>query len=164
MSGKYLCLSISLALALAAGAGLGAEGKPDSRVAKQLDRAELKYETTGSGNFSIVQELEGGREQTVYIMSKTETYGALEIREIWTNAGSFEEEPSPESMMELLGDNDIEKIGAWNLEASDDGSYLAYFAIKVPVYLRDKDFLDMLEFAATVGDEMEAKLFDADDN
>ena len=124
----------------------------------------MKYTTTKSGNYSIDFSRDGDRQQTVYIMSKTETYGGIEIREIWSNAGTFDAEPTAKVMLELLSENDTEKIGAWNVETSDDGSYLAYFSIKVPSYVKDKDLSDLLEFASNVADEMEAKLFNADDN
>jgi len=106
--------------------------------------------------------MDGGRTQTVYIMSKTESYGDLEIREIWSNAGNFPADPTADQMKQLLDDTSSEKIGAWNIEASDNGSVLAYFSIKVPGYLRDKDLADMIDFAATVADAMKAKLFGAE--
>lgn len=124
----------------------------------------MKYTTTKSGNYSIDFSRDGDRQQTVYIMSKTETYGGIEIREIWSNAGTFDAEPTAKVMLELLSENDTEKIGAWNVETSDDGSYLAYFSIKVPSYVKDKDLSDLLEFASNVADEMEAKLFNVDEN
>jgi len=124
----------------------------------------VKYTTTKSGNYSIDFSRDGDRQQTVYIMSKTETYGGIEIREIWSNAGTFDAEPTAKVMLELLSENDTEKIGAWNVETSDDGSYLAYFSIKVPSYVKDKDLSDLLEFASNVADEMEAKLFNVDEN
>jgi hypothetical protein len=161
MIGKILSLTAALFLA---GSALAAADKADARVSRQLDKLGIKYSTTDSNNFSIERDLDGGRSQTVYIMSTTQTYGALEIREIWSNAGSLDEEPSADTMLELLEDNNTEKIGAWNVEASDDGSYLVYFSIKVPAYLKDKDFSDMIDFAGTVADEMEANLFDTDDN
>lgn len=162
MIGKVLCLSA--AFALAAGAAFPADAKADPRVAHQLDNLGVSYTATKAGNFSIEKDQDGGRTQTVYIMSKTETYGGLEIREVWSNAGSFEAEPSTEDMLKLLEDNNTEKIGAWSLESSDDGSYLAYFSIKVPTYIKDDDLGETLDFAATVADKMEASLFDTDDN
>ena len=162
MKPKTLC-AVAVFVALGA-AALAAQSKADPRIAKQLDKLGMTYTTTKSGNYSVVYDRDGGRKQTVYIMSKTETYGALEIREIWSNAGSFDAEPEAETMLELLTENDTEKIGAWNVEASDDGTYLAYFSIKAPVYLRDKDLSSALEFASTVADKMEAKLFDRDED
>jgi hypothetical protein len=162
MKGKMLCLSA--ALALAGAAAFAADGKADARVAKQLDKLGLQYTTTSSGNYSIEKDIKGDRKQTVFIMSKTETYGGLEIREIWSNAGSFDTEVPADTMLELLNDNNTEKIGAWSVEQSDDGGYLVFFSLKVPVYLRDKDLSDMLDFASTVADEMELKLFNVDDN
>ncbi len=162
MKGKTLCLIA--AFALAGGIALSAQNKADPRIGKQLDKVGVKYTTTKSGNYSIDFSRDGDRQQTVYIMSKTETYGGIEIREIWSNAGTFDAEPTAKVMLELLSENDTEKIGAWNVETSDDGSYLAYFSIKVPSYVKDKDLSDLLEFASNVADEMEAKLFNVDEN
>ncbi len=161
MNGKIQCL---LAVLLLAGASLFAADNADPRVAKQLDKIGIDYSTMESNNYSIDKDLDGGRKQTVYIMSKTETCGGLEIREIWSNAGSFPAEPTSDQMMSLFDDNNTQKIGAWVLESSDDGSYLAYFSIKVPTYIRDKDMADLIDFAAKVADDMELKLFNTDDN
>jgi hypothetical protein len=159
MIGKILSLSAALFLA---GVSLSADGVADARVAKQLDRLSIAYTTTSESNYSIDKDMDGGRTQTVYIMSKTESYGDLEIREIWSNAGNFPADPTADQMKQLLDDTSSEKIGAWNIEASDNGSVLAYFSIKVPGYLRDKDLADMIDFAATVADAMKAKLFGAE--
>ena len=155
----YLTAVLSIVSALAFAAD-----KADARVAKQLDKLGIDYSTTDSNNYSIDKDLDKGRTQTVYIMSKTETNGGLEIREIWSNAGNFKTEPTNDQMMALFEDNNSEKIGAWALESSDDGSYLAYFSVKVPTYIRDKDLSDLIDFTATVADDMELKLFNADDN
>jgi len=157
-------LLITAALALAGGSALSGEGKPDSRVAKQLDSLGLKYTTTGAGNYSLDQDLDSGRTQTVYLMSKTESYGGLEIREIWSNAGSMASKPSADQMLDLLVDNNSEKLGAWSIEASDDGSYLIFFSVKMPVSVKDQDLADMIDFVASVADEREAALFNSDDN
>ena len=81
-------LSLSAVLFLA-GLSLSADGAADARVAKQLDRLGIAYTTTNESNYSIDKDMDGGRTQTVYIMSKTESYGDLEIREIWSNAGKL---------------------------------------------------------------------------
>jgi hypothetical protein len=161
MNAKTLCISAVLFLA---GASLFAADKADPRVAKQLDKIGIEYSTTKSNNYSIAQDLDGGRKQTVYIMSKTQTIGGLEVREIWSNAGSFTAEPTSDQMLTLLSDNNAQDMGAWTIEASDDGSYLAYFSIKVPTYIRDKDLSDVIDLAATAADAMELKLFNADEN
>ena len=147
---------------LACVATLYSEGKADPRVAKALDRLGLKYSATSEGNYSLVYDLDGGRRQTVYIMSRTEKYDGLEIREIWSNAGTLCDKPSYAEMLKLLEDNNTEKMGAWSLEADDDGCYLAYFAIRVPIDMKDSDLSSMMEFAAAVADEMEASLFGPD--
>jgi hypothetical protein len=161
MSRKSLSLSAAFLFAVSF---VFAAGSPDTRIAVQLDRMGEKYTTTKAGNYSLEMDMDGGRTQTVYLMSKTETYNDMEIREIWSNAGSWEEKPSAELLMDLLTDNNTEKMGAWSIESSDDGSYLLYYSIKVPAYIQDKDLKAIIEFAATVADEKEAKVFEVDDN
>ncbi len=161
MNAKTLFLSAALVFA---GVSLFAADKADPRVAKQLDKVGIEYSTTDSNNYSIERSLDSGRSQTVYIMSSTQTVGGMEIREIWSNAGTFPAEPTSDQMMTLLKDNNSQNMGAWTLEDSDNGGYLAYFSLKVPTYLRDKDLTDLIDLAASVADEMEQKLFNTDDH
>ncbi len=134
----------------------------DPRLTKQLDRMGIHYKITDSGNYSISYDLEGGRTQTVYIMGKTETYQNTEIRELWSRAGTFDGVPSAEVMQKLLEESGQKVIGFWSIEKSNEG-YIAYFSVKVPVYLRDSDLSALLELTANVADEKEAELFNSDD-
>jgi hypothetical protein len=137
--------------------------KGDARVAAQLDRLGLHYKLTDSGNYSITFDVESGRSQVAYIMAKTETYKGLEIREIWSRAGTFEDLPESDVMQKLLEDSAGEKIGFWSIEEADNGGWTVYFSVKVPVYLKDADLKSLLELTANVGDEKEAELFNQDE-
>jgi hypothetical protein len=156
-----LVLFFFLAAAAAVSAQSSSTGDP--RVVAQLDRLGIRYKAMDSGNYSITFDVESGRSQVAYIMAKTETYKGLEIREIWSRAGTFEDLPESDVMQKLLEDSAGEKIGFWSIEEADNGGWTVYFSVKVPVYLKDADLKSLLELTANVGDEKEAELFNQDE-
>jgi hypothetical protein len=163
MKAGVLFLEALLIGLFACGSVAAQAAKTDPRVAQQLDRLGLTYKVTDSGSFSIQYDLKAGRSQTVYVMGQTEKYNDTEIRELWSRAGVFDAVPSADVMQALLEDSGTSTIGSWNLEKSDEGGYIVYFSVKVPVYLRDSDLEALLELAANVADAKEAELFNSDD-
>ena len=155
---------IAFALVLAALLPLAAQGKADARVQTLLDKNGQKFTVTKSGNYQIEIDQENKRTQLVYIMSATEKYNGVEIREIWSNAGSFPEEPDQATLLDLMTESGSNKIGCWALEAQDDGTYLLYYTIKLPISYTASDLKMMLAFAASVADERENQFFGTDDN
>ncbi len=135
----------------------------DARLTLQLDRMGIHYKITDEGNYSVDYDLKGGRRQTVYIMGQTEKYKDTEIRELWSRAGVFDDVPSADVMRDLLEESGTAKIGFWSIEQNDSGSYIVYYSVKVPVYLRDSDFSSLLDLTANVADSKEKELFDTDD-
>jgi len=162
---KRAAVLLALFFFLAGATAAFAQGtsKGDARVTSLLDRLGLHYKLTDSGNYSITFDVESGRSQVAYIMAKTETYKGLEIREIWSRAGTFEDLPESDVMQKLLEDSAGEKIGFWSIEEADNGGWTVYFSVKVPVYLKDADLKSLLELTANVGDEKEAELFNQDE-
>jgi hypothetical protein len=132
-------------------------------VAEQLDRLGLHYELTESNNYSVTYDLDGGRSQVAYVTADTETYKGVEIRELWSRAGTFDELPSADTMEKLLEDTGTEKIGSWALEKSSEDGYILYFSIRVPVSLEDSQMGALLQLAADVADQKESELFQTDD-
>lgn len=66
-------------------------------------------------------------------------------------------------MQKLLEDSGTEKIGFWAIEEADNGGYIVYFSVKVPVSLKDTDLASLLELTANVADGKEAELFNVDE-
>ena len=161
MMRKALFLTALIAL-LAAGV-LGAQEKGDSRVSAALDRLELKYTLTKNGNYSVTYDLDGGRSQVAYVVGSTETYNGVEIRELWSRAGTLDAAPTSEVMEKLLLDSGTEKIGAWNLEKSSSGGYIVYYSVRIPVSTADDSLKSLLELTAKVADQKEEELFSVDD-
>jgi hypothetical protein len=137
--------------------------KGDPRVPAALDRVGLHYTATSNGNYSVTYDLDRGRSQVAYIVGKTETYDGVEIRELWSRAGTFDQAPSAEVMQKLLLDSGAEKIGSWGLEESSKGGYILYFTIRVPVSIADEALKSLVELAADVADQKEDELFNVDE-
>lgn len=139
--------------------------KADVRIEDMLTRLGVKYTVNDSGNVAVSYGEDGDRSQTVYIMSETEKDNDVEIREIWSNAGTFSSAPDSDALVQLMLDNGSNKIGSWALEKADDGGYLLYYSMRFPSDVSDKAYQMMLELASSVADETEASLFDgADEN
>jgi len=140
------------------------KNKPDPRVAAVLKDLGLTYKTNSNGNYTVTYDEGDGRQQVVYIMSSIDTYMGVEIREIWSIAGSFDQEPEASQLIDLMKESAKNKIGDWALEEQDDGTYLLFYTIKSPVKIDNAAFKMMLQFTADVADAREKELFDTDDN
>ena len=136
--------------------------KGDPSLTRQLDRMGVDYTITDSGNYSIDYTLDSGRSQTTYIMGETQTVDNLQVREIWSRAGTFDSVPSADVMQGLLEDSGTKEIGFWSIEKAKDGGYIVYFSVKVPVYLKDDDLASLLQYTADTADQKEQELFNTD--
>lgn len=161
---KHVARGYILAAVLVLGASLGAETKADSRVQTLLDKIGQTFTLTQNNNYEVELDQDGGRSQYVYISSATEKYSGIEIREIWSNAGSFPEEPDQATLLDLMTESGSNKIGCWALEKQDDGGYLLYYTIKLPVSFTASDLKMMLAFAAKIADQREEQFFGDDSN
>ena len=135
----------------------------DPRVSAALDRLGLHYKLTKNGNYSVTYDLDHGRSQVAYIVGKTESYAGVEIREMWSRAGTYEDVPSVDVMQKLLEDSGTEKIGAWGLEQGSSGAYIVYFTVRVPGSVTDDVLKSLLALTADVADQKESELFGVDD-
>ncbi|MCA1950120.1 MAG: hypothetical protein LDL24_06095 [Treponema sp.] len=161
---KKVTFFLILFIVTAAGALLAQSNKqPDQRVAAMLKTMKVDYTITDNGNFEIEYELASGRTQYVYIMSETQKYRGMEVREVWSNAGVLDEDPEVDLLYELMQESGSNKIGAWALEENDEG-ILLYYSIKIPVSHTVEDLLQFIAFAAEVADTCENDLFEDDVN
>jgi hypothetical protein len=136
---------------------------PDDSLKAQLDQAGLKYEVTKSGNVRVSFSITGDRSQDVFIRGRAETLDGMDLRELWSNAGTLGADPEKDVLIGLLSGGGGETLGAWNLEESDDG-WLAYYSAKLPADLTGPDLRSAVEYIAGVADAKEKELFDTDEN
>jgi len=135
----------------------------DPRVAAMLQGMNITYAVTDNANYEIEYDLASGRTQYVYIMSETQKYRGMEVREIWSNAGVLQEDPELDLLYALMEESGTNKIGAWVLEEQDDG-ILLFYSIKIPVSHTQEDLRQSIAFAAEVADSWETDLFEDDVN
>ena len=143
---------------------LAADTKPDASVQAMLEANGQAFEVSKSGNYKVELATTGKRTQLVFIGSATEQYDGVDIREIWSNAGDFPEEPDQATLVDLMTESGSNKIGCWALEKEASGSYLLFYSIKLPVSYTAEDLKMMLGFVADVADAREEQYFGNDDN
>ncbi len=136
---------------------------PDNRIENQLNRMNLQYEVTSSGNFKLLFELENNRTQIVFINSETKYYEDAEVREISSPAKFIvkADELTHEQLWTILTSNYQSTLGAWQLEPAANGWGL-HFAVKVPALMPENRLMMYMVLVAKVADDME-KIFSAED-
>jgi hypothetical protein len=91
----------------------------DPRVKETLDKLGVKYEIIPNGDYKFLVETENKRVQVVFIESKTEKLGNLEIRYIssigYISKGAF----SADIANKLLQNSSVNKIAAWQVFTKD---------------------------------------------
>jgi len=137
-------------LLLAAQTAAGADAA-DPVVRKQLDALKLKYEVDKDNDFKIVMDVGNGRTQLAYIRSNTETYGANQVREIWSPGYKGEIESLPANVANrLLDHSNSVKMGGWVKQKA-----MAVFVVKLSASASAQELQDALEAAVKSADEIE---------
>ncbi len=129
----------------------------DPAVGKLLDELEYKYVVDEEGDYRLtfgLDEKEDGRSQLVYVRSPVETYGSIEVREIWSPAYQSPTDEFPAAVASrLLEATHESKLGAW----AKQGRY-AVFVVKVRANASATEIDDAVEAAIRSADEMEQEL------
>ncbi len=147
---------VFLFLVIAAAASFAQAADP--RVGKALDSAEVVYDINDSGNYVVSYEINGNpeRSHSVYVISTTETYEGLEIRELWGVGAVLEDYPDYDMLAAMLEQNASIKIGSWGMEYGEAEVYLLYM-IKVPAAISGAELANLIYFVAEVCDEFEVE-------
>jgi hypothetical protein len=136
--------SIVLSILILAAAALYAQ-TPDSRVGNALDGAKVIYDINENGNYVVNYEIEGNpdRSHSVYVVSATDEYEGIEIRELWGMGAVLEDYPDYDMLASLLEYNAGIKIGSWGMEYGEGEIYLFYM-VKVPAAMSGKDLANLI--------------------
>ncbi|HKQ60401.1 MAG TPA: hypothetical protein VJS92_03890 [Candidatus Polarisedimenticolaceae bacterium] len=160
---KLLVLVVGAGLLAGSAPGWAQEAKKrDERVAKVFDAAGIKYVTNETGDFQLLSPAEGDRTQALFITSGTNTFGALEIREVWAIGYSSKEPPPADLLARLLADNATTVVGAWRLEKAGDATHLI-FAVQIPAEVDWPTLGTALKTVAVTADATEKRLTGKDD-
>lgn len=160
-----LLLPLVILLPAALEAQVGRSGpKPDPRVAAALDAIGIEPEIDADGDYKLTLKVDedGGRTQIVYVISSTERYGNLEIREVWAPAFKTGGRLDDDVARAMLATNDRMKLGAWRLYG-DDEDQMAVYAVQIDADADAEAIRSALQIVVTVADAEELKQTGKDD-
>jgi hypothetical protein len=145
--------------------GVGTRKAGDARVKALLEQIGYKYELTVDGDFKLVPiTTDNGRSQLAYIISRTQQYGTLEIREVMSPAYSSTGPLPAVVANRLLRENSEVKLGAWRVEPHANGQKsLALFAVQVAAGCDAETLRLAIKSVILVADRMEKELTATDD-
>lgn len=136
----------------------------DIRIKNQLDKLKMFYEFDSQYNFKLLFELPDKRTQLVYIMSNTNKYEDVEIRQIYSPALLITDNKQLkfEDLYMLLTENSQTIFGGWQIIPHQHGWVLS-FVVKTPALMPENRLMMYLWYIAQIADQME-KRFSAEDN
>ena len=161
---KPKCLALLLAIMAIGTTGAFADGKADPRVRDSLDYLDIEYSINSSGNYKVIYTMEDDEDRShmVFVVSETETYSSVEIREVWSVAAVLDEYPDDDIIRSMMEANSTNKLGAWAIE-EDDGEVWILYTAKFQVDLEPDELEDIMYFVAEICDEMELELVGTDE-
>jgi hypothetical protein len=150
---------------LAQAQSVGARKVGDARVKALLDQIGYKYEINADGDYKLIPvATENGRSQLAYVISKTQQYSTLEIREVMSPAFLSTGPLSAAVANRLLRENSEVKFGAWRVEPHNNGQkYLALFAVQISANADAETLRLAIKSVLLVADRMEKELTGTDD-
>ncbi|MGO4259119.1 hypothetical protein [Lysobacter sp. TAB13] len=126
----------------------------DPRIRAQLEGLGYKYEVDKDGDFVLTFALDKQRSQMAYVLSGTQRYGKLEVREIWSPGYRGGDSQLPGDVANrLLEDSQLSKMGGW---VKQDG--VAVFVVKIDAGASQDDLDDAIDYVVRAADKMEAEL------
>ena len=154
MTSSTFPTALAFATALFFAASPALAGDPDPAVKAQLDSLGVKYDIDSDGDYKVTFDLGNDRSQLVWIRSKTESYGSLKVREIWSPGYKYAGTELPVKIANRLLEHSHGLIlGGWTKQKQ-----FAMLAVKIPVSATPQQMRDAAEAAADAADEIEAEL------
>jgi hypothetical protein len=137
--------------------GGGQEVAPDPRILRQLDGQNLRYQVDHDGEFRLVYQLEGKRTHAVWIQSRTEALGGLELRELYAFAYRCTG-PVPQDIANRLMTREASaRLGSWERVRAGDDSLAAY-VVRIPALAPVDVLLEAVSLVLTMADSLEQEL------
>ncbi len=154
---RYLPMVLVLLGALLLPPPLDAAPKGDKRVESALKRLKVSYEVDDEGDFLLDFAMDGNRTQRVVVFSRTQTYGAYEIREIASGAHYAALPIDGTVATQLMLDNPTRKVGHWEMQSGSD-AWSVVFTARIPAKMKPDQLLDVIEAVGATADDMEQRL------
>lgn len=134
----------------------------DSRVRSALVAINQKFMIDADGDFKLVRDTSDGRTQVAWVLSKTNSYGTIEVREIISPAFKTGGSVSTALAIRLLKENDKYKIGAWRL-VGEGQNQAVFYAIQISADVDAQSLNAAIKTATLVADALEKEMVGTDD-
>lgn len=134
----------------------------DARVRSALVAINQKFIIDSDGDFKLVRDTEAGRTQVAWVLSKTNSYGTIEVREVISPAFKTGGTISTALAVRLLKENNKYKIGAWRLVGEGDNQAV-FYAIQISADLDAQSLNAAIKTATLVADALEKEMVGTDD-
>lgn len=133
----------------------------DPRVRAALTQLKEKFVIDDDGDFKLVRDTSDGRTQVAWVLTKTNTYGTMEIREVISPAFKTGGSLTNALALRLLKENDKYKIGAWRLVGEGD-SQAIFYAVQIAADLDAQSLNAAIKTAVLIADAMEKEIVGTD--
>lgn len=137
--------------------------KVDPRITAMLEVAQLKYRTDDDGDVIVmVSGWAEGRDQVVYMRSKTFTFDDQEFRDVFSPAHTGDIPPA-KVLAYCLKQNDEVAMGSWRLQVNAQSEKTALlFGAHLDANVSPQRLSKILFNIGKVTDDLERKLSDQD--
>ena len=142
--------------------GASKSASADPRVRRALQQTDLKYDVDKDGDYKLHFTTEDNRTQLVFIESKTEQWGNMEIRVVRAAAYIGKVKLTRTKLESLLRDTARRKSGAWELVEAGD-TQMAQFTVKMSADCDPDGLKTVVWGVARTADAMEKELTNSDD-
>jgi len=141
---------------------IGSTKQSDPRVGRVLDELEYGYEIDKDGDFKLQFDLGEGRSQVGFINSNTQSFGDIEIREVYSVGCIVGGPPDAQLLSSLLQHNGVVKLGAWRISELQNGDVAIIFAAHIAADTDARTLGAIIELVLKTADEFEKNVFGTD--
>lgn len=134
----------------------------DARVRNVLTQLRDKFIVDSDNDFKLVRDTSDGRTQVAWVLSNTNTYGSMEIREIISPAFKTGGSLSSSLALRLLRENNKYKLGAWRLVGEGDNQAI-FYAVQITANADAQTVNAAIKSATLIADAMEKEIVGTDD-
>lgn len=132
-----------------------------------MKKTGMKFQKDSEGDFKLeIQWKNEERSQLVFLRGKPAEFqknGTKEkMREVWSLCWKGDARPEPDLLEKLMTTR--YKVGAFQLEKTNEGKYYAYFRMDLPEDLRPGLLDHVVNMVAEVADDMEKELMEGKDD
>lgn len=151
------CISLAAATVWGQATGTGC----DQRLVDAMDQSGLEYQIDEDNDAQVILAWDDERTHAIWASTETETYGGIEVREVWafvTEYDSVSDIPN-DVLLDLLGANARLKFGKYAIAVNEStGIVRVLFVVTVSPELDGESLAIMIKFVGEVADEMEKVL------